>query len=181
MTQQRPVDRLDHPAAPVGLRALRDDDADAVIALVSAAYAEYPGCVLDLPGVDDDLPVLARRWADAGGGGWVVERDGEVVACVGWAPTGPGTVELKRLYVAAAARGAGLGAALVAQVVAAANGQGARWLELWSDTRFEDAHRLYERLGFARLPGTRDLHDPSDTTEFHYVRDLAPAEPGGAA
>lgn len=157
---------------PAGLRRIEPGDSDAVTTLVAAAYAEYPGCVLDLPGVDDDLPELAARWSAAGGGGWVVERDGIVVACVGWAPSGPGTVELKRLYVAAAARRAGLGTALARRVAQAATSHGARWLELWSDTRFHDAHRLYERLRFTRLPDTRDLLDPSNTTEFHYVRDL---------
>ncbi len=156
-----------------GMRPIVAADSPDVIALVAAAYAEHPGCVMDLPGVDDDLPVLAERWAAAGGGGWVVERGGSVVGCVGWAPTGPETIELKRLYVSGPARGAGLGGSLVAHVVGVARHEGARWLELWSDTRFLDAHRLYERHGFTRLPATRDLHDPSDTTEFHYVRDLA--------
>lgn len=161
-----------------GLREIRPGDAEGVTALVAAAYAEHPGCVLDLPGVDADLPQLAQRWSSAGGGGWVVEdAEGSILACVGWAPAGAETVELKRLYVAAAARRRGLGAALVALVVAAAQSHGARWLELWSDTRFADAHRLYEGLGFGRLPTTRDLHDPSETTEYHYVRPLVTAGP----
>ncbi len=155
-----------------GLRAITPADADAVIGLVAAAYAEYPGCVLDLPGVDDDLPVLAERLTSAGGAGWVVERSGEVVACAGWAPKGPESAELKRLYVGPSARRSGLGQGLVGHVVEVARAAGVRWLELWSDTRFADAHRLYERTGFARLPETRDLHDPSNTTEYHFVRDL---------
>ncbi len=156
-----------------GLRPIRSDDSAAVIAVIGAVYAEYPGCVLDLPGVDDDLPVLAQRWAAAGGGGWVVERGGEVVACVGWAPTGPGIVELKRLYVAPSARRNGLGGALVELVLDTARAHGAAEVELWSDTRFEDAHRLYERHGFDRQSRTRDLHDPSNTTEYRYVATLA--------
>jgi putative acetyltransferase len=45
-------------------------------------------------------------------------------------------------------------------------------LELWSDTRFVDAHRLDARLGYRRLPGTRDLHDRSNSTEYHYAKSL---------
>jgi hypothetical protein len=41
---------------------------------------------------------------------------------------------------------------------------------LWSDTRFDLAHRLYERLGFHRT-GERELPgDVNDTREFRYER-----------
>jgi putative acetyltransferase len=45
---------------------------------------------------------------------------------------------------------------------------------LWTDIRFEDAHRLYERLGYVRAPGTRALHDASDTVEYRYSKELTP-------
>ena len=163
------------------LRALRPEDADEVIALISATYAEYPGCVLDLPGVDADLPELADRLQDAGGRGWVVTDAGRVVACVGVVPLpradGPGTegprAELKRLYVAATHRRRGIGRALVRQVEEhAATTWGTRIVELWSDDRFEDAHRLYVRCGYAPTGATRELHDPSDTTELAFERRL---------
>lgn len=161
------------------VRALRTEDADAVIALIGSVYAEYPGCVLDLPGIDADLPSLADRLAAAGGRGWVVTDDDHVVGVVGLVPEAPGgdraaRVELKRLYVAATHRRRGLGRGLVALVEDhAVRDHGARVVELWSDTRFEDAHRLYQRCGYVRQPETRHLHDPSDTTEFRFVKVLA--------
>ena len=116
-----------------------------------------------------------RRWVlrASGGAGWVV-RDvhGELIASVGVAPSGDATCELKRLYVDARARRRGLGAALVAVVEAWARAHGAGRVELWSDTRFGDAHRLYARLGYADTGARRDLHDPSHTTELHMVRTL---------
>lgn len=164
--------------AGLRLRALRPDDAAQLIDLVGGVYAEYPGCVLDLPGVDDDLPVLADHLAALGGRGWVVEDDGHVVAVVGVAPGDvddvPGA-ELKRLYVTASHRRRGLGRELVALVEHhAVTDLRAEAVELWSDSRFADAHRLYERCGFVRRPETRDLHDPSRTTEYHYVKVVAP-------
>jgi GNAT superfamily N-acetyltransferase len=43
-------------------------------------------------------------------------------------------------------------------------------LTLWSDTRFDRAHRLYEGMGF-RQTGERELaDDPNDTREFGYER-----------
>lgn len=156
------------------VRAARDDDADGLVALVGGVFAEYPGCVLDPDGLDADLFAWATHLAGSGGTGWVVTApDGEVVACAGVVPLDGGTVELKRLYVAATARRRGLGAALVALVEAWARDHGRDRVVLWSDTRFDDAHRLYERLGYDRAAETRALHDPSDTVEAHFTRTLA--------
>ena len=52
---------------------------------------------------------------------------------------------------------------------------GAWRIELWSDTRFEDAHRLYERLGYVKS-GNRKLDDVNDTVEFRYERDLSDSD-----
>lgn len=158
------------------MRELRDADAPRVLEVVAEAYAEYPGCVLDLDGVDADLPRLATALADAGGAGWAVVDHGLLVGCVGLAPSHvdhePAT-ELKRLYVAASHRRRGVGRALVARVEhATQHALGVGVIELWTDTRFHDAHRLYEALGYRRRPETRDLHDPSNTTEYHFVRQL---------
>lgn len=166
---------MDHLAG-LPIRPLEDDDGPAVIELISGVYGEYEGCVLDLPGVDADLPALATSWAALGGHGWVVTDGDRIVACVGVAPAtvrGRPGAELKRLYVAGSHRRQGLGQALVELVEAdARDHHGAEEVELWSDTRFHDAHRLYERRGYQRQPETRDLHDPSHTTEYHFVRTL---------
>jgi putative acetyltransferase len=156
------------------VRAARDEDAEGLVALVGGVFAEYPGCVLDPDDLDADLFAWASHLAGSDGAGWVVTaRDGDVVACVGVVPVDEATVELKRLYVAAAARRRGLGAALVALVEAWARDHGRHRVALWSDTRFDDAHRLYGRLGYERADRTRQLHDPSDTVEAHFTRVLA--------
>lgn len=164
----------EHP--PVGAaRPLRAGDSDALIALIGGVYAEYPGCVLDLPGIDDDLPRMRAVIDDLGGEFWVVERAGEVVASGGWVPhevDGRPGGELKRLYVRADQRGSGIGRWLVERVETAARHAGVEVIELWSDTRFLDAHRLYTRLGYRPTGETRELHDPSDTTEYRFVKVL---------
>jgi putative acetyltransferase len=160
--------------AITGLRPIRDEDAPAVIELVEAAYAEHPGCVLDLPGVDADLGAPATVAAGRGSPWWVVEDAGRVIATIGaGAPRDDGGLELKRLYLAADARGRGLATALVRHVEAHARQVGARYVDLWSDTRFTRAHHRYEQLGYTRTGETRELHDPSDTTEYRFVRELA--------
>ena len=57
-----------------------------------------------------------------------------------------------------------------------AESRGARFVELWSDTRFADAHRLYERLGYRKSGVTRELHDMSGSVEYHFRKELGPAE-----
>lgn len=167
------------------VRPATDGDAPGLVALIEGVFDEYPGCVLDPDGLDADL-FAWRSHLDAGGGtGWVVLDDDEVVrACVGVTPVTaalPGigeavqVVELKRLYVAAAARRRGLGRALVARVEDWAREHGAGAVVLWSDTRFTDAHRLYEQAGYARTGRGRDLHDPSNTHEHEFVRLLMSA------
>jgi GNAT superfamily N-acetyltransferase len=172
------TDAHHHAALPVGTRRVRDDDAPRLIDLIVAAYDEHPGCVLDLPGVDDDLPAPGTTAARRGSPWWVVERDGGLVASVGVGPiAADGSVELKRLYLAAAARGQGLATRLIAVVERHAAGLGASRVVLWSDTRFADAHHRYGTLGYVRQPQTRQLHDPSDTTEYRFEKPVAPAVP----
>jgi putative acetyltransferase len=161
------------------IRSARDEDADGLIRLVSNAFAEYPGCALD---VDADMPEL-RKPATAAraekGRWWVAELDGAVVGSVAVTPVAASArpeqekiVELKRLYVSPLARRRGLGAHLVALAESEAKSRDARTLILWTDTRFEDAHRLYDRLGFVRAPDTRALNDGSNTVEYHYAKAL---------
>jgi GNAT superfamily N-acetyltransferase len=171
------------------LRRVRDRDAQGLIALVSEAYAEYPGCVLDLPGVDADLVSPASSADHAGTTLWVVEDAGRIVASIGagrltTAESGgdqpatvesgdqPARVELKRLYIAASHRRRGLAAGLVQLIEQHALEVGAAAVDLWSDTRFRDAHRLYERLEYRRTGRSRELDDPSQTTEYHFQREL---------
>jgi GNAT superfamily N-acetyltransferase len=165
-----------HPgtAAEVRVRSVRDDDAAALIALIGSCWAEYPGIVLDVDGEEPWLRAPASAYARWGGRMWVVPADGGgLVACVGLRPHGAGVVELKSLYVAAAARRRGLGSRLTRLVEEQAWQDGALRVELWSDSRFADAHRMYERLGYRRTGRSRELHDLSDTTEYEFARDLA--------
>ena len=91
---------------------------------------------------------------------------------VAGAPAAATGVALHKLYVARAARRQGLGTRLCELIFEEARRRGATFVELWSDTRFLDAHRLYENLGFVRGPETRELHDLSDTREFYYRLEL---------
>ena len=156
-----------------GLRPVRDEDGPALERLIAACWAEYPGCVMDVDSEEPWLRAPATAYAEKQGALWVT---GDLQACVGVRPLTDRVVELKSLYVAATARRGGVGRRLVRRAERWARESGAQRIELWSDTRFLDAHRLYERLGYAFTGVTRDLHDLSNTTEYEMVRDgLTPA------
>ena len=150
------------------LRPATDSDSAGVIALIERVYSEYPGCVLD---VDAEEPEL-RRPASSFDRFWVLEDGDGIVGCAGCALCG-GVLEMKKVYVDRSARGKGLGRRLIELVEAAAREEGVSRIELWSDTRFETAHAVYERMGYERLPETRDLHDLSNTTEYHYAKEIS--------
>ena len=154
-------------------RPVRDEDAQDLFGLLTLCFAEYPGCYTD---PHDDLPDIrqpATRAREAGARFWVVEdARGRVCACVGVDFPSDGTAELHRLYVRPDMRRGGLGAGLVATVEAEARRKDARRIVFWSDTRFTDAHRLYERMGYARHPQTRELGDISNSREFFFEKRL---------
>ncbi len=153
------------------LREARDDDAAELIELIGAIWDEYPGCVMDVDGEVPELRRIASAHAEWDGAVWVAQHAARIVGCVGWVPSiEAGGVELHKLYVAAEARRTGLGAQLCARVEGAR--AGVDFVELWSDTRFEDAHRLYEGRGYRRGPHTRELHDLSGSVEYYYRLDL---------
>src|SRR5690625_3399959 len=79
-TLQTALRRLAH----VDLHPVVDADSAGLVALIGATFAEYPGCVLDLPGLDRDLLAPATAAADQGTWLWVVEHplDG-VIGCIG--------------------------------------------------------------------------------------------------
>ena len=154
------------------IRPGTDADGAACARLIEEVFAEYPGCLF-IAAEFPELAGLASHFADRGGRLWVAEDGGAIVGCVG-VDTAPLTdgMEVHKLYVARAARGRGLASALYALAEAFARDRGAGFMELWSDTRFLDAHRFYDRHGFTRLPGRRALDDASRSYEFHYRKRL---------
>lgn len=153
------------------LREARDDDSDAVIALITRCYGEYPGVLMDVDGEEPELRAPASCFEAF----WVLEHEGTVVGCVAAAThehDGMRLAELKKMYVARELRGRGQGRRLIERVESYARERGAAAVELWSDTRFEAAHAIYRHVGYRPTGATRELHDISDTAEFHFVKAL---------
>jgi GNAT superfamily N-acetyltransferase len=159
------------------LRPGEDGDSWDIIALIGACWSEYPGCVMDVHGECPDLLAPATAYDRHGGRLWVAtDPCGTVVAMVGWVPGADpapaGVSELQRLYVSARWRRRRVAAVLADVVETTAAEHGAADIELWSDTRFADAHRFYERRGYAPAGPDRQLGDLSHTVEHHYHKSL---------
>ncbi len=152
-------------------RPAKDDDADRLIALIDKCYAEYEGCILDVDAEEPQLRHIASYFADKGGEFWVAEKDGQLVGSIGYAPDKQ-VVELKHLYVDSAIRRQGLASHLCSLVENAAENRGASAILLWTDTRFTNAHALYEKRGFVGGTETRTLNDLSHTIEYYYEKTL---------
>jgi putative acetyltransferase len=158
----------------LALRYARDDDADAIIDLVSTVWSEYPGKTLvaarDLP----ELLTPATSYAEEDGRFWVVEANGRMIGTIALAPSEePGVVELQKLYVARDMRRNGLGSFLCYLVEREARERGSIAVDLWSDVKLLDAHRRYERLGYRRSGDIRKRDDTSKTVQYYYRKELA--------
>lgn len=133
----------------------RATNADCGIAqrVVDAALREY-GLHIVLDGGDRDLADLERHYDARGGRFELLERsDGEVLGVVGWRPADRGVIELKKLYLAAHARGQGLGRRALARVVDLARQGGARAIVLETAAVLREANQLYVRFGFVPVIG----------------------------
>ncbi|MGQ7294895.1 GNAT family N-acetyltransferase [Quadrisphaera sp. KR29] len=130
----------------------------------AAARAAFAADVSAAMGTTWQLAADADRdLVGPAGAFWLARRtDGEVVGCVGARAVdladGP-AVEVKRLWVSAAARGLGLGARLLAAVEDWARDRGATRLVLDTRSELEAATRLYRRSGWAEVPAYNDNAD----------------------
>ena len=155
------------------IRPVQDNDAEGLIRLIDVCWSAYEGCILDVDAEEPQLRAMRSHFDALGGEYWVAEDAvGRIVASGGWAPAAdPAGIELHKLYVLAELRRRGTARRLVGVVEASARRRGSRFVELWSDTRFLEAHAFYEALGYRRTGRTRELHDLSNTTEFHFVKE----------
>lgn len=139
------------------IRRARTDELDAVGRLTVAAYVGGGVLPADAPYLEF-LGDAAHRDAEAEL--WVAVDERGVVGTVTLVEPGSalteiareGEAEIRSLAVAPEATGEGIGEALTRHTVDLARERGYTSMVLSSSTTMHAAHRLYERLGFTRLP-----------------------------
>ena len=154
------------------IRPGRDTDAAGFIALIGACWSLYPGCVLDVDREEPHLRALASYYADQGGALWVAEQSDTVIGMIATKPLDAGPWEICKVYVSPDLHGGGLGHALLDVAEHRAIAAGATRLALWSDTRFDRAHRFYEKRSYVRSGPIRVLHDISNSLEYAYAKPI---------
>lgn len=169
------------------IREASSADVDGVVRVIRTVYDEY-GFLWDAEDYHSDLYDLDTHYKDQGHTFWVAETaDSGIVGTIALERFDrlPGEVggttlvdeiiraggadcSVERLYVHPDGRRGGLGRALMLQAMETARAEGRTALELWSDKKFEDAHRLYGKLG-ATIVGDRLCHDPDQSPEWGLV------------
>lgn len=127
-------------------------DLQAVIALFRE-YAESLAIDLSYQDFEGEMAALPGRYAPPLGRLLLARhRDGLPAGCVALRPLEePGTCEMKRLYVAPAARGVGLGRSLAAAALGFAQQIGYTEIRLDTLPSMAQALELYRALGFEAI------------------------------
>lgn len=170
----------------LSIRLAQADDSPEAVDVIREVYEEY-GFTWDPADYHADLYDLNRWYFDRGHLFWIAILDGRAVGTAAlekFIPIAgePGKVvtldghqrvagcdcALQRLYVRPGARRSGVGSSLFETVFLAATTGHCSAMEIWSDKRFEAAHRLYQRYG-ARVVGERICHDPDHSPEWGLI------------
>jgi len=165
----------------IHIRTMRDSERDAVRDVTLAAYEEYAAIMPEQFWTGYRRHLLATLDAQGPADRIVAERQGVIVGSVllfppaenayAGAAGGSEWPEVRLLAVLPSARGQGVGTALMAECVQRARHAGAAALGLHTMDVMGAAVRMYERMGFARMPNL-DFSPAQGTLVKGYRLDL---------
>lgn len=138
------------------IRTIQSSDNEALAQVIRNVFEEFDaprqGTVFSDPTTDH----LFELFQQPGSILWVAEENQEILGCCGVYPTSglpDNCAELVKFYLANAARGSGIGKALLQKSFHSAVDLGYKQLYLESIPVFSKAVGMYEKLGFTRLDG----------------------------
>jgi putative acetyltransferase len=138
----------------------------AAAAVLFREYADWLGIDLSFQGFAAEVASLPGKYAPPLGELVLAYAPtGDVLGCVALRPLEEAAVcEMKRLYVRPAARGHGLGAALIATIISCAQEVGYAEMKLDTLAGMQEAFALYKRFGFSEIPTY--YHNPVPGTVY---------------
>src|SRR5262245_27823969 len=136
-------------SAPVVLRRPRVGDYGWIIHRHGALYTQEYGWNEHFEALVAKITArFIQNFKPGREGCWVADKGGRILGSVFVVEEDADTAKLRMLYVEPEARGAGLGARLVAEVVKFARRASYGRLILWTNDNLLAARRLYEKAGF---------------------------------
>lgn len=140
------------------ITAARSDAELTIAAGLFEAYVRTLGRDIAYQDVDAERRALPGAYAPPGGELLLARlADGTPAGCVALRPIAPaGCCEMKRLFVAAPARGLGIGRALIDAIIDVAGARGYREMRLDSLADLTSALALYRAAGFAPIAPYND-------------------------
>lgn len=155
------------------LRKIEEKDNLAVAQLIRRSLKEYQ---LDKPGTayfDKQLDQLSYYYQKRERANYyVIEVDGQILACGGYAGINPTTAELQKLYVAREERGKGYSSQLLKHIFEAAKKDGFESLYLETTKELEAAVAIYQRYGFHLLDAPIENGDGHTAMEIWMLKPL---------
>jgi len=137
------------------LRPIEPKDDAAVAAIIRTVMPEFgasgPGFAIH----DAEVAGMSAAYSRPRHAYFVVEQEGRVLGGAGIAPLAggdPSVCELRKMYFLKEARGRGVGEQLLRRCLAFAREAGYQLCYLETLTGMDQAQKLYERLGFGRIP-----------------------------
>ncbi len=143
---------------PVGIRRFSPADADDVIELFELVNRQLAPPRLRerfeayiASSIEEEIGRVAAYYGERGGSFWVARLggDGRLAGMYGLETTGPGRMELRRMYVAPDLRGQGIARKMLAHAEDRCRADGAESLELSTSELQPAALSLYRRAGYA--------------------------------
>jgi putative acetyltransferase len=156
------------------IRPIRADDDLRVAEIIRTVMPEFGATGAGFAINDPEVDWMHRAYSAPRSAYFVVERDGRVVGGGGVAPLeggDAGVCELRKMYFLPEARGIGAGAAMMAACLDAARGFGFTRCYLETLRGMDAAMKLYEKSGFAKIPGPLGATGHGGCNAF-YLREL---------
>jgi putative acetyltransferase len=137
------------------IRPIQSKDNGAIAQIIRQVLAELGAARPGFAWSDPELDAMAQTYGYPGAEYFVIERQGTVLGGGGIAPFAceyPATCELQKMYFLPAARGQGVGAALIDCLLATASQLQYQRCYLETLNTMTRAIHLYEKTGFTLLP-----------------------------
>ncbi len=140
---------------PIEIVHARTEEHIGAVRALFSEYAAFLGFDLGFQGFAEEFAGLPGEYAPPGGCLLLALSDGRAAGCVALRRIDDRACEMKRLYVAPAHRGKGIGKALALAVIEEARQAGYSRMRLDTVPALVEAIALYRSLGFREIPPYR--------------------------